>query len=392
MSNEEDKETPVQAKLASVQREISPEEDKGILVQTKLATEISRKFLQRQLEPIEEEEEPIQAKSAGSMSDSFEAGDDVESQINQSKGLGSPLPDPVRSYMEPRFGVDFSGVRVHTGNDAVQMNRNVGAQAFTHGSDIYFGEGRSPSNLELTAHELTHAVQQSNASVLSKERIQKRGESGGSSSEGESSETTEERLDEIERIYRAMIAKARSDGYDVAADNLERFLAGTGGTSILEVGWLRGFDDVIDAERTNQSRFESSLSDRAAELADGSSRSFNDHWDRRLTASVLDELYYASGTSTITSTGSFTLSRSGNEVSITGSVNHRWWDPYDWHAGLSAYIPGFGSISDSDALLLKEHRGAASFDMESTWEQSVQGTVTVRDYWFDSSSYDWSEP
>jgi hypothetical protein len=108
----------------------------------------------------EKETEPIQAKSAGSMSDSFDAGVDVETQVTQSKGLGSPLPDPVRTYMEPRFGSDFSAVRAHTGSDAIQMNRNVGARAFTHGSDIYFGEGHSPANLELTAHELTHVIQQ----------------------------------------------------------------------------------------------------------------------------------------------------------------------------------------------------------------------------------------
>jgi predicted chitinase len=40
------------------------------------------------------------------------------------------------------------------------MNRELGAQAFTHGSDIYFGAGKSPGNNELTAHELTHVVQQ----------------------------------------------------------------------------------------------------------------------------------------------------------------------------------------------------------------------------------------
>ncbi|GJL76409.1 DUF4157 domain-containing protein [Nitrosomonas sp.] len=168
INNEEDNETPVQAKLASVQREISPEEDKDNPVQAKIANEINRKTLQRQPEAVDEEEEPIQAKSAGSMSDSFEAGDDVESQISQSKGLGSPLPDPVRNYMEPRFGVDFSDVRVHTGNEAVQMNRAVGAQAFTHGSDVYFGEGRSPNNLELTAHELTHVVQQTGGDIRPK--------------------------------------------------------------------------------------------------------------------------------------------------------------------------------------------------------------------------------
>jgi hypothetical protein len=43
--------------------------------------------------------------------------------------------------MEPRFGADFSSVRVHTGGEAVQMNRELGAQAFAHGSDVYFGAG-----------------------------------------------------------------------------------------------------------------------------------------------------------------------------------------------------------------------------------------------------------
>jgi hypothetical protein len=47
--------------------------------------------------------------------------------------------------MEPRFGVDFSAVRVHTGSSAVQMNKDLHAQAFTHGSDIYYGSG----NLQL---------------------------------------------------------------------------------------------------------------------------------------------------------------------------------------------------------------------------------------------------
>ena len=79
------------------------------------------------------------------------------------------MPDPVRAYMEPRFGVDFSQVRVHTGSDALQMNQAVGAQAFTHGSDIYFGAGHSPTNLELTAHELTHVVQQTGGAALTQD-------------------------------------------------------------------------------------------------------------------------------------------------------------------------------------------------------------------------------
>jgi hypothetical protein len=89
-----------------------------------------------------------------------ESSSNLESQLNGSKGGGSPLTDEVRGFMEPRFGADFSGVRVHTGSDSVQMNGALNAQAFAHGSDIYFGAGKSPGNNELTAHELTHVVQQ----------------------------------------------------------------------------------------------------------------------------------------------------------------------------------------------------------------------------------------
>ncbi|HBE16713.1 MAG TPA: hypothetical protein DDW51_03610, partial [Cyanobacteria bacterium UBA11367] len=88
---------------------------------------------------------------------------DVEEGIQRARGGGQGLDESVREPMEGAFGADFSGVRVHTGDEAVQMNRELGAQAFTHGSDIYFGEGKSPGNDELTAHELTHVVQQTGA-------------------------------------------------------------------------------------------------------------------------------------------------------------------------------------------------------------------------------------
>jgi len=89
-----------------------------------------------------------------------EASGDLESRLNASSGGGNALAPEVRAFMEPRFGADFSSVRVHTGSEAVQMNRELGAQAFAHGSDIYFGAGKEPGNNELTAHELTHVVQQ----------------------------------------------------------------------------------------------------------------------------------------------------------------------------------------------------------------------------------------
>ncbi|MEH2064497.1 MAG: DUF4157 domain-containing protein [Nostoc sp.] len=125
---------------------------------------IAQDILQPKYAAREEEEEeklPMQpllqrvAKDGG-----LEVDNHLESQLTNTKGGGSPLADEVRTYMEPRFGNDFSQVRVHTDSAAVQMNRDLSAQAFTHGSDIYFGAGKNPAKDELTAHELTHVVQQ----------------------------------------------------------------------------------------------------------------------------------------------------------------------------------------------------------------------------------------
>ena len=114
--------------------------------------------VQKRVEPVVQMWQLLQRAGGG-----HEASGDLESRLNASKGGGSALAPEVRSFMEPRFGADFSAVRVHTGGEAVQMNQELGAQAFAHGSDVYFGPGKSPGNNELTAHELTHVVQQTGA-------------------------------------------------------------------------------------------------------------------------------------------------------------------------------------------------------------------------------------
>ncbi|MCU7930219.1 MAG: DUF4157 domain-containing protein [Candidatus Thiodiazotropha sp. (ex Codakia rugifera)] len=77
---------------------------------------------------------------------------------------GSSLPTPARDYFEPRFGMDLSEVRVHTGKDAAQTTAAVNARAFTLGRSIAFAPGQfNPSDSrgrKLLAHELTHVVQQ----------------------------------------------------------------------------------------------------------------------------------------------------------------------------------------------------------------------------------------
>ncbi|WP_413167572.1 DUF4157 domain-containing protein [Capilliphycus salinus ALCB114379] len=88
----------------------------------------------------------------------------LENRLASEKGGGSLLPEDTRSFMESRFGADFSEVRVHTDSQAAQMNQELGAQAFTHGNDIYFNSGKydpsSGKGQELLAHELTHTIQQ----------------------------------------------------------------------------------------------------------------------------------------------------------------------------------------------------------------------------------------
>ena len=79
---------------------------------------------------------------------------------------GAPLPADLRGFFEPRFGQDFSQVRVHTGGVAERAAHNVRARAYTYGSDIVFGAGAwapaSTSGRHLIAHELAHVVQQGN--------------------------------------------------------------------------------------------------------------------------------------------------------------------------------------------------------------------------------------
>src|SRR5262249_40412554 len=77
---------------------------------------------------------------------------------------GQPLDPATRAFMEPRFGHDFSKVRVHTDERGGESARAVGALAYTVGNDIVFDTGRftpeSRAGRSLLAHELTHVLQQ----------------------------------------------------------------------------------------------------------------------------------------------------------------------------------------------------------------------------------------
>lgn len=82
---------------------------------------------------------------------------------------GAALSNELRSYFEPRFGHDFSRVRVHTDARATRSAQALGAQAYTLGNDMVLGAGQyaphTGAGRQLLAHELAHVVQQDNGSV-----------------------------------------------------------------------------------------------------------------------------------------------------------------------------------------------------------------------------------
>jgi hypothetical protein len=135
------------------------EEEEKDLIHTKPLVNQITPLVQMQVE----EEELLQAKNREM--ETPEVTHDLESQINAIKGGGRPLAESERAYFEPRFGVDFSRVRVHTDAKAAESTQVVNARAYTVGQDVVFGAGQyiptTTRGKKIIAHELMHVVQQS---------------------------------------------------------------------------------------------------------------------------------------------------------------------------------------------------------------------------------------
>jgi hypothetical protein len=115
------------------------------------------------------EDEILQPKPIGSAGN---AGAQLDHPLFQNvlASPGQPLDATTRSFMEPRFGQDFSGVRVHVNEQAAESARAVKARAYTVGGHVVFGEGqyvpRTDEGKRLVAHELVHVGQQHEQSAV----------------------------------------------------------------------------------------------------------------------------------------------------------------------------------------------------------------------------------
>lgn len=190
VQTKEEEQAPTPA--MEISRRIQCKEDKE--EEKKISPKLSDTIARKEIDAVDEEKEPvipalptpvtIDRKIRGPCSTSTiqrqgrappTPHHTFESSLQSTKGGGAPLPDSTRQFMENRFGADFGSVRIHTGSTAVQLNREVHAQAFAHGNDVYFNAGKyaphTPEGGLLLAHELTHTIQQGASKTLSPSAI-----------------------------------------------------------------------------------------------------------------------------------------------------------------------------------------------------------------------------
>jgi hypothetical protein len=123
----------------------------------------------------EEDKQKMQRKETAGASSGVEAAPPIVGQALSEPG--APLDSATRSFFEPRFGFDFSSVRVHANSTASQSAEATRAEAYTVGDHIVFRANRYPpssaSGRQLLAHELAHVVQQSGGATPAARRQSK---------------------------------------------------------------------------------------------------------------------------------------------------------------------------------------------------------------------------
>lgn len=156
-------------------------------------------------------------------------------------------------------------------------------------------------------------------------------------------------------------------------------LGGLGGVKHLSRRWLRSFRKVTEAERFNLVRFQRKILEEIKKKG----TSVFTNYDRLITyhglSFSLEELFYASGDSTLSSKGSFTITVSGKKVRVKGLVIHNWHDKYDWHVGWQAEVPGFGSIPDAVLKKLQTHGKAREYRLACKWNHRLDTSFNIGD-------------
>ena len=100
---------------------------------------------------------------------------DLQRSIDAKRGGGRSLGDREAAAFSDSYGVDLSGVRVHTDSDADRLSRSLQADAFTTGNDVFFRRGKYEPGTsrgdQLIGHELAHVATESQGASRSIHRF-----------------------------------------------------------------------------------------------------------------------------------------------------------------------------------------------------------------------------
>jgi hypothetical protein len=118
--------------------------------------------VQRKCQACEEEGKFVHRKESGA--GEAGGGDHLDTYVGSLGSPGQPMPESSKKFFEPKFGRDFSNVKLHTDSVAAKSARSINALAYTSGNNIVFNSGQfapgTRNGDKLMAHELTHVVQQ----------------------------------------------------------------------------------------------------------------------------------------------------------------------------------------------------------------------------------------
>ncbi len=128
---------------------------------------------------------------------------------------GQTLDAKTQQTLGPRFGHDFSQVRIHADSHAAESAQALGANAYAVGSDIVFGEGKyapGTSDTErLLAHELTHVVQQARYGAGDPSRPSQRGDASEREADSVAAQVMMGRSVQVQAMPDAAVARDPSD-------------------------------------------------------------------------------------------------------------------------------------------------------------------------------------
>ncbi|MDP9075941.1 MAG: DUF4157 domain-containing protein, partial [Bacteroidota bacterium] len=120
--------------------------------------------IQRKCQACEEEDKHVHRKEIGTAEPY--GGNNLDNYVSSLSSGGEPMSAASRGFFEPRFGRDFSGIKIHTDTVAAKSAQSINALAYTTGNNIVFNSGQyapeSDTGKKLMAHELTHVIQQDN--------------------------------------------------------------------------------------------------------------------------------------------------------------------------------------------------------------------------------------